>query len=320
MESMTKAKLTRDQIRRLVDEHFGREIRIHDYAELHNGWFNTAYDLLLSDGRSVILKVAPENQVETLTCEKHIMSNEVGVLKLLHEKGAIPVPEVYAYDTSFNLIPSEYFFMEKVAGQPYNLVKDSLTEDEQDAIEEELGRYNRQINEYAGSAFGPFFENSEDAYPTWREAFSGLMSDLLSDGRKFGVRLPIVYEQIEEAVAAKLPILNEVTEPRLVHWDLWSGNVFVDQGRITAIIDWERALWGDPLFEYYFSHMENSNAFYRGYGSRFDAPHEKERRKLYDLYLDLIYVIECRSRKYEDPDHLQWVEKNFITGWNTFQG
>ncbi|MGW2815569.1 phosphotransferase family protein [Streptomyces sp. NPDC001415] len=49
--------------------------------------------------------------------------------------------------------------------------------------------------------------------------------------------------------------LDEVTEPRLVHFDLWPGNIFAHPGddtrpvRITGLIDHERAFWGDPAAE-----------------------------------------------------------------------
>lgn len=319
MESQTKAKLTEEQLDRLIGKHFGESTSVVHRTELTNGWFNTAYDLALSSGENVILKVAPGAEVETLTCEKNIMKNEVEVLKLVRKEGAIPVPNVYAYDDSQDLIPHEYFLMEKVHGQPYNLIKESMSADERERIEVDLGRYNRKINEIRGDSFGHFVASPEKLFASWGQVFAALMADLLTDGRRLGVQLPASYEEIEEAVAAKLPFLDEVTEPRLVHWDLWNGNVFVHEGRIHAIIDWERALWGDPLFEYYFGKMEPSEAFYRGYGNRFDSQHERERRKLYDLYFDLILVIECYSRKYENPDHVRWVRKNLAAGWVQFQ-
>jgi hypothetical protein len=42
-----------------------------------------------------------------------------------------------------------------------------------------------------------------------------------------------------------------VTEPRLVHADPWPGNVFVvpETGEVLGLIDVERALWADPLFD-----------------------------------------------------------------------
>ena len=70
-------------------------------------------------------------------------------------------------------------------------------------------------------------------------------------------------------VSHNLDVLDEVSEPALVHWDLWAGNVFVKDGKITGITDFERALWGDPLMEHYFrmiTEPKRPEAFLRGYG------------------------------------------------------
>ena len=28
---------------------------------------------------------------------------------------------------------------------------------------------------------------------------------------------------------------------------MWEGNIFVKDGEISGIIDWERAMWGEPV-------------------------------------------------------------------------
>jgi 5-methylthioribose kinase len=116
MESVIKAKLNDEQLDLLVKSAFGAETVIIQQAELTAGWFNTGYDLELNDGRSVILKVAPSAEAETLSCEKDIMRTEVEALRLIRATGLVPVPEVFSYDLSLKLIPYSYFFMEKIAG------------------------------------------------------------------------------------------------------------------------------------------------------------------------------------------------------------
>ncbi|MGF7047800.1 aminoglycoside phosphotransferase (APT) family kinase protein [Paenibacillus sp. DS2015] len=318
MESLSKTKLTNDQLDIVIKAAFGKDTVIVNSRELTDGWFNTGYDLELGGGMSVILKVAPSNEVETLSCEKNIMRTEVEALALMANLGTIPVPEVYGYDYSHALIDFEYFLMEKIDGQPYNQVKDSLSSEERNDIENELGEYSRLINEVRGERFGYFNPKQQPDVVTWRENFRQMIVDLLADGRRLGAQMPAPYETIEEEILQRLFILDKVTDPCLVHWDLWNGNLFVKDGKISAIIDWERALWGDPLLEYYFRHFENSEAFFQGYGSRCDSPKERERRLLYDLYLDLILVIECYSRKYENEDHTRWVHEHLAEGWDRF--
>lgn len=317
---MTKNKLTAEQQNLITAAAFGSRVTILCSKELTGGHFNAAYDLQLSDGRKVVLKVAPADDTEILTYEHNIMAAEVAVMKLVKARGTVPVPKVYAYDNSRTLIPSEYFFMEKISGDPYNEVKEFLSPQTRANIESELGRYNRFINEIRGSRFGLFAAPRQRATDSWKDTFSGLISGLLEDARRLRAELPIPAEVVETEIARLLPAQDAVTEPRLVHWDLWSGNVFVRCGRIVGLTDWERALWGDPLIWYYFRYTEDSKHFCRGYGGSSNSPTMAARTKLYDLYMDLIFFIECYSRRYNSEAHLEWARGNLLDGWKRFTG
>lgn len=318
MESFTKVKLEESELRRLAAAAFGAELEIVSSRELTGGFYNTAYDLELSDGRSVILKVAPGPQTEVLNYEKDIMRAEVEALRLMRAAGGVPVPEVYSYDESLKLITSPYFFMEKVEGQPYNEIKDSLTPEQQSSIEHEVGRYQRIINEIKGPAFGLFGKTPADSGRTWRETFRSILLDVVQDAVRLGAQLPASLTEFEQVLEHYLPALDEVTQPRLVHWDLWNGNIFVQNGTVVSIIDWERAMWGDVLQEYYFRHFENSAAFHEGYGLTFTSRNERLRKQLYDLHLDLILAIECYSRQYKDENHVRWAQDNLTESWRLF--
>lgn len=320
MESFTKVKLDDQQLRALAASTFGTDTAIIRSKELTGGFFNAAYDLELSDGRSVILKVAPAAETETLSYEKDIMRAEVEALRLVLAAGTVPVPAVYGFDESLELIPSPFFFMEKIEGKPYNEVKDSLPDEVRASIERELGRYQRLINGIKGERFGLFGLPPDTAARTWRETFTAMIHNVLDDGQRLGAVLPASYDEIKQGLEKFLPALEEVTVPRLIHWDLWNGNIFVKDGVIVSIIDWERALWGDVLMEYYFRHFENSPAFFEGYGATFDSPNERLRIRLYDLYLDLILVIECYSRQYTDENHIRWAFKNLQETLKEFVG
>ncbi|KTD88053.1 phosphotransferase family protein [Paenibacillus etheri] len=318
MESFTKTKLTTEKQSDLVGATFGSHVSINRSTELTGGYFNAAYDLLLSDGRAMILKIAPTDETDTLSYEHDIMAAEVAAMRLMKSKGTVPVPEVYAYDYSKKMISSEFFFMEKIIGRPYNEIKEELSPQQRSEIEEELGRYSRIINEIQGEHFGLLSTSTQVKGTSWRETFKHLIMDLLEDARRLKVEMPIPLETVEAEIISRLYVMDVVTEPRLVHWDLWDGNVFVREGRIVALIDWERALWGDPLMEYYFRYIENSEHYCRGYGNSFDSPNECARKKLYDLYIDLIYFIECYSRKYDSQGHLKWAHDNLLEGWKRF--
>jgi Ser/Thr protein kinase RdoA (MazF antagonist) len=98
------------------------------------------------------------------------------------------------------------------------------------------------------------FERDQLRGETWPDAFGSLIGALLDDAAQFGADLPRRDEEIRHLVAAHRPALAEVEHPVLVHWDLWDGNILVsDDGPapvVAGIIDSERALHGDPVFEF----------------------------------------------------------------------
>lgn len=52
---------------------------------------------------------------------------------------------------------------------------------------------------------------------------------------------PWIWEAVTRLLSHR-----ERTPPRLCHADFWSGNVLCLEGKITAVVDWEEAGYGDP--------------------------------------------------------------------------
>lgn len=318
MDNAIKRLLNREELTAIVSKAFGTRRSIAEVHELKDGWFNSAYALLLNDGTRAVLKVAPAGEGGMLRYERNVMRAEVKVLRLLKRAEGVPVPEVYYYQTADS--GTECFLMEHVPGIPYNKVKANLPKEEREQIERELGRYSRRINEIRGERFG-YYALEERQGSDWADVFAEMMRGLLADAKDRSVSLPARDEEILALVQSRRDSLNEVTVPSLVHWDLWDGNVFVAEGRITGLIDCERALWGDPLMEYYFRGLAGEvPAFYEGYGKMEFTEREKERMGLYDLYLALILHIECTYRQYGDQEHIRWAAAHLTKCWESVIG
>ncbi|MDO4336577.1 MAG: phosphotransferase [Eubacteriales bacterium] len=82
--------------------------------------------------------------------------------------------------------------------------------------------------------------------------------------------------------------------------------MFVENGKVTGIIDFERALWGDPLMEVGFRSYGQSADFLKGYGKTEFTAAEKTRILWYDIYLFLLLALECDYRKYETDETYRW--------------
>lgn len=316
MESATKNKQTRENIFKMIQKAFGREIVFSDFSvkERTEGYFNVAYEVLLP-GKEVILKIAPPKNSKVMTYEQDMMKAEVNALRLVKDKTKVPVPAIIFYDDTHSICDVDYFFMDKLPGDSfYKLRCNGMAQDKQDSILTEIGRYNAEMNQITGAVYGYIgLEDKQGA--NWKDTFLSMMKDILADGEKVEIGLGFGYDEVRKLLEKASFALEEVKQPSFVHWDLWDGNVFVQEDKISGIIDFERAIWGDPLMEYFFrAHCHNEN-FIKGYGLdlRKEAP---VRALLYDMYLYLIMVIETKYRNYSDDWQIHFATEKLAIAVN----
>ncbi|HEY8209332.1 MAG TPA: aminoglycoside phosphotransferase family protein [Myxococcaceae bacterium] len=313
MDSRTKRRLEPGQIEAMVRHALGSQVKVASSRELTDGFFNASYALELSEGPPVVLKVAPPPEVPILTYEHGIMRTEIELYERVRRETSCPVPRVIASDLTRSILSSDYFFMEKLRGAPLNKAKGRLSRGELAGIQEELGGIVRRLGSLRAERFGYPREEARAAAPTWREAFLAMVSNLLEDAGRYQVKLPLPAERILDLFRARAGALDAVKVPVLTHFDLWEGNVFIlreggGPPRVEAIIDGERAFWGDPCAELVsvvlFGDMERASSFLRGYQAATGAPlafteNLRERLLLYRAYLYLIMVIEAAPRGYK---------------------
>jgi aminoglycoside phosphotransferase (APT) family kinase protein len=83
--------------------------------------------------------------------------------------------------------------------------------------------------------------------------------------------------------------------------DIWAENILVDDtGNVSGIVDWDRALWGDPEIE--FAVLDYCGvsipSFWRGYGRERDtSPKARSRGIYYYLYELQKYIVIERARR-----------------------
>jgi aminoglycoside phosphotransferase (APT) family kinase protein len=311
MESITKNRQPIGALEAMAARAYGRDlVPAGDgwVSELGHGWFSAAYRMLLRDGRSVVLKIAPPPTVQVMTYERGAMATELAALRLITEHTDVPVPAVDFADQSHELCDADYFFMPYVDADNLGVVKAELPARELEAYHEAVGTANRELNSIRGTGFGAL---AGPGAASWRVVFTGMLEDVLRDGERRQVDLGPDYSVIRTAVAAHADSLDEVTEPAFVEWDLFDNNVMIRGGAIVSIIDHERAFFGDPLIEAGFVGTQlpafgDPAAFMRGYGRGELTDGERARRRLYCLHLVLIMVIETAYRGYPDSRHYDW--------------
>lgn len=304
METLTKNKQSKDAVRKMTEKYMF-PLKMTDCEELTEGMFNAAYEARLSDGSSVILKIAPPKEADILTYEKNIMYAEVQTMKMLSQQGIIPVPHIYGYDDSCTVCNLPYFVMEKLRGESMNKIRYSLSSEQIDSIYLEAGRIIRNVNSIVCPCFG-YPAQSEFQGNNWYSVFCKMMNAAVFDAKRTDAVLEVFPYELMTELGRSEAVFEEVTEPRLVHYDCWDGNIFVESGNITGIIDWERALWADPLMELGFRRFSPDPVFQKGYG--LEELNEKQvvRALWYDVYMMVLAAAECKSRKYDINEVYGW--------------
>lgn len=305
MKSKTKNVLSKEKIIKLVKINFGKNTEVGEIAELKGGMFNSAYLIeIIGKQNKVILKVSSSPDAKLLSYESNIMKTEVQVYRIIEEQTSVPIPKILFHDFSKRAIDSDYFFMTVLKGEVMKNVIKKLTTEDLDEIKKELGRYFAQIHSIKGTYFGYFTDDKNLQFDTWKDAFLHMVHMILHDGKMHSINLP--YDRIENVLIKNASYLDEITEPSLVDYDLWAGNVFlIKQGEkyhVEGIIDFERAFWGDPYADFVSSFMiindiRRETIFWKSYintvqGEKVINNNDDVRLTMYRLYMGLIMTVE----------------------------
>ena len=258
--------------------------------ELTEASYNTVYRIK-TNGQGQILKVAPDPAAPGLAHEHDLIRTEA--MFYARTNGRIPVPEVIHAD-------HEHLLMTELPGHNWF----GRDEPNHAQLRRQLGQIVATLHTIEGETFGYPQHPPED---TWREAFTGMLTDVLTDAEHYEVDLP--RKQIEDCLHTNAHLLEAIDKPVLVHFDLWPGNILIHDGRISGLVDGERAFWGDPAAEFVslslFGDIEDDKDFLAGYGNPEFTVNTRRRIALYRTYLYLLMIVETVPRGYEGERHAQ---------------
>ena len=122
--------------------------------ELTEGMCNVTYHVVFDDGSESILKIAAKDTTGNTSNEISLMKAEVAARRLVSGKCAFKVAEVQYYDCSKAVCNGDYFFMEKLPGENYAFIKDTLLESVIRELNREIGRISRELTAITNTEFG----------------------------------------------------------------------------------------------------------------------------------------------------------------------
>jgi aminoglycoside phosphotransferase (APT) family kinase protein len=287
-------------------------------TSLGGGTYNSVWHVTLPDGRAWVLKVPPPPGTPGLAYERGLLRGEAAFYGRAAGTG-VPVPEVV--HTRFDPVPpvGAHLVMTALPGSPWPAHVSKISQEEHNRLRTDLGRHMARLHAVTGSGFG--YPANPLAGPTWRQAFALMLDAVLQDARRYRAALPQDPDRIAALLARASDVLDDVTRPALVHFDLWQGNLLLDEDsgglRISGVIDGERMFWGDPLADFVslalFDDISQDAPFLEGYAAggghvEFDAS-ARLRLALYRCYLYLIMSVEGIPRRH-DATQTAWTRQS----------
>jgi aminoglycoside phosphotransferase (APT) family kinase protein len=295
----------REQARRVLAAAGIAPDHLAHLGPLGGGTYNAVHELRLTDGSRYVLKVAPT--APGLRYENRLLVSEAEFCRAAATAG-VAAPGVVAMD-------GQRLLTTLCPGLPWD---GSLTAAEQEELRTELGRQVARLHTVTGPGFGYPSLALGPLAADWRTAFTAMLDAVLADARHHGATLPRPADEVAAVLRTAYDALDEVTVPRLVHFDLWPGNILVERSagrpRIGGLIDGERMFWGDPLADFVslalLGDITKYEAFLTGYRAAgghadFDTA-ARLRLALYRAYLYLIMLVETVPRGY-GADRDQWL-------------
>lgn len=283
---------------------------------LSGGLFNTTYRLETKK-RRVILRLGPVNRHLLLPYERNLMAAEGDILQLLKSRG-IPTSDILTLDFSREIFDRDVMVVDCLDAVCLSTVE--VDKETEHRLCREAGRYTARIHSITAADLPQVPDKPFGRYAnviaglggaTWKEAILSELAQWHSMAAPAGIFTPGELTSIEECFLRHSPLLDAITVPQLIHGDLWYGNILVDkQQNLAAIIDADRAFFGDPDFEMATGWMI-SDSFLEGYGSCLNmSPDAVLRRRLYKLLLSLedCYILFCEYSNPEAGRELkQWI-------------
>jgi aminoglycoside phosphotransferase (APT) family kinase protein len=260
------------QMQAMCERAFGPRPPITSIREQGGGQFNNTYLVHMADHDPIILRVAPPPERCQFWHEKFLMRRELSIQPFLAPIAPL-LPRVIMADFTHQLIDRDYMFETCMPGEPWLSISKDLAPGERDELWRQFGRLVKTISSVQGEAFGLIDYGPQ--FFTWSLTIIDWLDRTIADAQSYNLDT-MLLQTLLSIVYNNRALLDEITRPRLLHGDLWSFNLLVEQRekrpQIVAVLDADRGSWGDPMADWTFfllSHRASAREqalFWQEYG------------------------------------------------------
>ena len=258
------------------------------------------------------------------------LAREARVLAMLRDR--VPAPETIAYDGSSQIVPYEYMIQTYLPGESLLVRWGQTGEEERAAILSQLATLLRRLHSLRLSGFGDPSQPRQGE--TWAALHARRAAHALASARAAENADPALLERAARVLARDSAALG-IGVPALTHGDLHFGNIHVQNGLITGLLDFERAWAAAPDWELdqllrfvRYPHLFADGALEgevhpsqftgvipairSGYPDLFDVPALSARLRVYALEYDLRGLASARKRHNNDHAAVQAISQRIV--------
>jgi aminoglycoside phosphotransferase (APT) family kinase protein len=278
--------VTPEQVLAMCGRAFGDRTQPVSVIEFGLGSYNNTYRVDLAADSPVILRVAPEPSRQS-RAERTLMRNEHASMPYLAPIASL-MPRTLMVDFTHEVIGRDYLFQTMLDGVTAPDRLPDYPRPQWAPFFAQLGTLSRRIHDVRGESFGWV---AGTRYARWSEAFRGFLEDVAAAHDQAGLDASDIRETI--ALAASQPdVFDEITEPRLLHGDLWMTNVMISptapEPVVTGLVDCDRSTWADPAADFAIFRISEKpgterDAFWDTYGRPASTPSAAQRSRFYRI-------------------------------------
>ena len=239
------------------------------------------------------------------------LKQETELLQSLHNK--IPVPEIRAFGQLDDLV---YQIQRFLPGQKLISVWKDLPHNVQENLAAELAAYLKILHGMPLSFSGYVNQNGQ-RYDAWVDLLTDQFKHILEEIKKINIRMAPGFIEMAENYFNENKHVLEDRAPALLHGDLTMVNILVNEGKISAILDFEYSLQAPIDYEllvmeafclYPNDWAEEEHEIYctadfasyipllkKHYPALFEMPHLRQRVNLYHLVSALSSYLAWRK-------------------------
>jgi aminoglycoside phosphotransferase (APT) family kinase protein len=293
----THRPLTREKLQTFLDTVYIGENRltVTDFDTASGGMSKVTYLFRAQDvrGNSHGLVARQNGSKPTFTIDCFIVNNEFDVVKDLYQAGYL-VPEPLVLAENLPDVDGDFYLLKQVPGSTIGSVFDGVSDVSEDILLQ-LADLFAELHSLPMSAFSNYIDKHCDSRTLQWRCDQLIRHDLLR-WRNYLANYPkspsVVDNYLDFWLYENIPSNNE--PPVLVHGDMSIHNLLVNQGRITAVLDWEVAHFGHPAEDLtYVREMVSARMDWDKFMTRY---HESGGRAISQEIFDYYEVLGYRTK------------------------